>query len=155
MRRLNCPPRSTSIGIALAGSSAAPSTSTRCSPTRSRGSWRARRTASAAAGAPTIRLAAVRMPCWLACCTASLTAWCSPKSSAVTIRKRPDSGGVGTQEAKELHALAQPPLGHLPAGHHLGGQFGDLAWTEIEAEVERLHSVVDVLGVQMRVADRR
>src|SRR3984957_8414930 len=147
MRVPKRPLRSTSRGTALAGSSGAPSTSTRCSPTRSRGGARARRIAPAAAGAPTIRLAAVRMPCWLACSTASLTAWCRPKSSAVTIRKRSDSGGVGTKEAKEFHALAQPPLGHLPAGHHLGSQFGDLARTEIEPAVERLHPVVDVLGV--------
>src|SRR5450432_2528672 len=46
----------------------------------------ARRMASAAAGAPTMRLAAVSTPARLACSTASLTASCSPKSSAVTIK---------------------------------------------------------------------
>ena len=47
----------------------------------------ARATASAAAGAATIRLAAVRMPWRWACSTASLTCAAAPKSSAVTMRR--------------------------------------------------------------------
>ena len=80
------PDRSTSSPMVSAGIAGTPSTSTRCRPTRSDGMRRARSTASAAAGAVTIRLAAVRMPRRCACSTASLTSGAAPKSSAVTIR---------------------------------------------------------------------
>ena len=49
-------------GISAGGNTACPSIATRCSPTRSPGNARARRTASAAAGPATIRLAAFSTP---------------------------------------------------------------------------------------------
>src|SRR5271156_3015992 len=82
------PSASAMLGICGCGSDANPSASTMCKPTRRFGRSRARRTASAAAAPPTIKLAAVRMPLRLACSTASLTASCKPKSSAVTIKCR-------------------------------------------------------------------
>ena len=83
---------------AEAGSSGRPSISTRCKPTRRDGMRRARATASAAAGADTIRLAAVRMPPRCAASTASLTSRAAPKSSAVTISrfKRRPAGCAGS-----------------------------------------------------------
>ena len=65
-----------------------PSITTRCSPTPRPGSTRARRTASAAAGPATIRLAVERMPCRWAISTASLTSADRPKSSAETMTRR-------------------------------------------------------------------
>ena len=56
------PELSTRSGSFDGGNSGRPSVRTMCRPTRSDGSRRARSTASVAAGAPTIRLAAVRMP---------------------------------------------------------------------------------------------
>src|SRR5579872_6787596 len=116
------------------------------------------RTASAAAGAPTIRLAVVSTPSRAACSTARLTAACSPKSSAVTMRNFNGTAGrsglVRVQEAEELHSLAQPPLGHLPAAQHLAGELGDLARPEVELLVESLHRVIDLLRRQVRIADR-
>ena len=53
---------STRSGRRCGGRSGRPSTSTRCRPTRNRGSRRARAIASSAAGAATMRLAAVRTP---------------------------------------------------------------------------------------------
>ena len=95
MRLSMRPDRSARAGMSSGASIAWPSARTRCSPTRKPGKPRARRTASAAAGAATIRLAAVRMPVRLARSTASLTASCSPKSSAVTIRNFCIGGSAG------------------------------------------------------------
>src|SRR5437879_12902213 len=67
---------------------------------------------------------------------------------------RSESDGAAVQEAHELHPLAQAALRHLPAGGHLGDQFDDLAGPEIEALVEALQRVVDLVGLQMRVALR-
>ena len=103
----------------------------------------ARAIASSAAGAPTIRLAAVSTPSQCARSTASLTASCSPKSSAVTIspcRIRAAaarlSGSMGAQEAEEFDAFAQAALHHVPADQHLADDLPDLARAEIEALVE-------------------
>src|SRR6185437_12774645 len=151
----NRPPASTSAGMLRGGSTDQPSASTRCRPTARPGRSRAIRTASAAAGAPTIRLAVVSTPPRAACSTARLTDWWSPKSSAVTMRNfntRPAgrSGLVRVQEAEELHPFAQAPLGHLPAAQHLARELGDLARAEIELLVESLHRVIDLLRRQVR-----
>ena len=58
----NLPVPLTSAGTSEAGDTGRPSTSTRWSPTRSSGKSRARATASAPAGAPTIRLAVDKIP---------------------------------------------------------------------------------------------
>src|SRR5215472_16606478 len=142
------------------GRAAGPSMTTRCSPTRRPGSALARRTASAAAGAATIRLAEVRMPSRWARSTPSLMASERPKSSAVMMRRffasapspRPSpsrgegvesSGGAMalTQELEELHALAQPPLHHLRAAYHFADDRRDFRRAEIEAAIERFHRV--------------
>src|SRR5204863_8148045 len=126
-----------------AGSTGAPSVSTRWSPTRSEGRRRARSTASRAAGAATIRLAAVRTPSRCAASTASLTSRTSPKSSAVTMspfkqRTRAALGRIPPrpQELEELYSLAQPTLHHRRACDHLGHQGCDHGCVEIEYEEE-------------------
>src|SRR5258708_10395732 len=80
------PARSTRSGTSSAGDTGRPSIKMTWRPTRSVGSRDARATASAAAGAPIIRLAAVKMPLRWAISTASLTSGAKPKSSAVTIK---------------------------------------------------------------------
>src|SRR5271165_291582 len=112
-------------------STGVPSVNTRCNPMRSPGKSRARRTASAVAGAPIIRLAADSVPVRLASSTASFIDSCRPKSSAVRIRKR--SGGMRAQETEKLDTFAQAPLGQVPTGEHLPDQLTDLARPEIEA----------------------
>src|SRR6185312_6371074 len=154
----NLPWESTSAGMLRCGNTDHPSASTRCRPTARSGKSRARLTASSTAGAPTIRLAVVNTPSRAASSTALFTAACSPKSSAVTMRNfnaRPAgrSGLVRVQEAEEFHALAQPPLGHLPAAQHLAGELGDLARPEVELLIEGLHRVIDLLRRQVRIAD--
>jgi hypothetical protein len=81
------PSAPTSLDTCDARNAGRPSTSTRCSPTRSRGMRRARATASAAADPDTMRLAAVKIPRRWAVSTASLTSGAAPKSSAVTIKR--------------------------------------------------------------------
>ena len=74
-------------GSASGGSTGAPSAITRCRPTARFGRRWARATASPAAGAPTIRLAVVRIPSRCPISMASLTGSASPKSSPVTMRR--------------------------------------------------------------------
>src|SRR5690348_15779544 len=69
----------------------------------------ARRTASADAGAATMRLAAVRMPDRWACSTASLTSGARPKSSAVTI-------GLFSGASPRSRAHAEPVSARRPFG---------------------------------------
>src|SRR5436309_8356925 len=145
-----------------AGSTGAPSVSTTWSPTRSEGRRRARSTASRAAGAATIRLAAVRTPSRCAASTASLTSRTSPKSSAVTMspfkpRTRAASGRIPPrpQELEELYSLAQPTLHHRRACDHLGHDGGDLGRAEIEFAVEVLDRGEDLGVAQVLVGNRR
>src|SRR6202521_123033 len=132
-RSVNSPVAPTRSGTCSGGSTGRPWTSTTWSPTRKVGRRRARSMASAAAPAPTIRLAAVRMPSRCACSTPWLTATVSPKSSAVTITcllttapavsplaparsRRPQLAGDGT------HLPAGPLRHHAPtaADHEAG-----------------------------------
>src|SRR5438067_4710467 len=161
----NLPSGSTRSGICSGGSAGAPSTSTRCKPTRSDGSRRARATASSKAAPRTIRLAAVRMPFVCASSTPSLTSGARPKSSAVTTSalREPLGSLKGSlvrglaslaQEAEELDALAQAALHHLGAPHHLANDRRDLAAAEVEASIESFHGVEDFGVVQMRIGER-
>src|SRR5262249_31391786 len=140
----NRPSGPTRSGMRSGGSAGRASTSTTCKPTRRLGIARARRTASAAPGLATIRLAAERMPVRCAISTASLTSSARPKSSAVTIRRLMRRLLVRAQEGKELDALAQAPLHHLRAPDHLADDGGDLRRAEIEAAVEVFHRVEDL-----------
>ena len=89
MREPKRPLASTRSGMQCGGNTAAPSASTRCRPTRKPGQSHATASASGAAGAPTIRLAAHKTPSRWARSTARLTLSCRPKSSAVMIRPGP------------------------------------------------------------------
>src|SRR6185437_8994618 len=154
------PSRPTSAGMSEAGSVAGPSASTKCRPTRKLGKRRARSTASCAAGAATIRLAAFSTPSRCARSTAAFTRGCSPKSSAVTIRaRRPERVTVlrlvRPQEAEELDAFAQTALHHVPARQHLAHNLPDLRRAEVELLIELLEMVIDLVARQMRIADRR
>src|SRR5579859_1263750 len=158
------------------GRTAGPSMTTRCSPTSRVGKSRARRTASAAAGAATIRLAASRAPARWARSPASLTDEVRPKSSAVKVMHRigvrmstasspspgPQSaalclrGGVPLpQELEELHAFTQATLHHLRAADHLTHDRCDLRRAEVEALVEGLDVVEDFGVRQMWIRERR
>ena len=78
-------------------------------------------TAPAAAGAPTIRLAAVSTPSTWAISTARFTSSARPKSSAVTIQSKRRGRPPLARETHELRALAQAPLRHLGAQNHQAG----------------------------------
>src|SRR6185295_6326137 len=137
----NIPSPSIRSGTTDGGSVGLPSTSTRCSPTRRRAIALARATASPAAGAETMRLAAVRIPSRWPCSTASLTSGAAPKSSAVTISCLAvrTSGRVRAalpKELEELHALAQAALHHVGGAHHLADDGRDLAGPEIELPIK-------------------
>src|SRR5882724_2122031 len=155
----NMPLASTRSGIADGGSVGLPSTSTICRPTRRRGIFLASAAASPAAGAETIKLAAVRMPSRWPCSTASFTSSAMPKSSAVTIRPftplRDDGVFAGAKKLEELHALAQATHQHLRRGEHLAHDRCDLRRSEIELLVEVLHRLEDFGVAEVRIVERR
>src|SRR5262245_43111318 len=130
-------------------------TSTRCRPARKVGMARARRTASAAAGLASMRLAAERIPVRCAISTAALTSSARPKSSAVTIRRLMRRLPVRAQEGEELDALAQAALHHLRTLDHLADDRRDLRRAEIEAAVEVLDRMEDLAVAEMRIVQRR
>ena len=140
-REGNQPARSTQIGnLADGGSTAGPSITTRCSPTRRSGMARARRTASAAAGPATIRLAAVQH----AVAVRPLDRLVDRSGKAEIVggaaidplqAGRPSAATRPValpQELEELDAFAQPALHHLRAAHHLAHDRGDLRRAEVE-----------------------
>src|SRR5258705_227776 len=155
------PSRVTRSGAAAGSLSGRPSTRTRCRPTRKEGRRLASATASCAAAAPTIRLAAVSTPSVCARSIASFTAPAAPKSSAVitSCLTRSSSGRGGlpafTKEGKELHAFAQAPLHHVEIAQHLRDDRADLAGPEVEPAVEGLHRLEDLLVAEVRVVKRR
>src|SRR5690349_15410310 len=114
-----------------------------------------------------MRLAAVSVPARAAVSTASLTASCSPKSSAVTMRNlsigetrtarpygsctRPEraanrrpSGFARVKEAEELHGFAKEPFEHVPAAHTLRRELDALPRPEIKPPIEGLDRVIDL-----------
>src|SRR5579862_8532935 len=88
----NSPCALTRPGIFSRGKADLPQTNVKCRPTPSLGFSRANSTASSHPVSLTIKLAVVRMPSRCACTTASLMECERPKSSALTMSRRPESG---------------------------------------------------------------